>query len=434
MLQKLLMFLKNKKMWITLGSYFLFALLLSFIMVMIDNGTWPLEALIPPLFFTSVDLAKQILSMLSGVLLTITTFTFSTILVVLTTYSSQFSPRVVENFLMNKITMKVLGIYVGGFFYCITTLLFLREKEFDALVLSATVGVLYSMLCTIYFVIFVYNVSSSIQANNLLGRLYDDSNQSIRNAVESLKDQERVNSFQNDFNDVKFKLISQKNGYVVYIDFNEILNLTKDVDCQIIVDAKIGDFISENQTVGNLFCKQADLDEKIINKLSDCISVENERLAPNDYRFSLQKMIEVALRAISPGINDPYTAIRCLRLLGVLLGKLSQIDGQYTVFKSDESKTGIFYECLDFQDDIFYTFHQIVHYGKMDISVVLALFEALEIVGRKATPANQSAVIQFKEYVYSNCISYYDHKIDIDQIELRYLGKKPGYAYSDMRY
>ena len=195
MLQKLLMFLKNKKMWITLGSYFLFALLLSFIMVMIDNGTWPLEALIPPLFFTSVDLAKQILSMLSGVLLTITTFTFSTILVVLTTYSSQFSPRVVENFLMNKITMKVLGIYVGGFFYCITTLLFLREKEFDALVLSATVGVLYSMLCTIYFVIFVYNVSSSIQANNLLGRLYDDSNQSIKNAVESLKDQERVNGF-----------------------------------------------------------------------------------------------------------------------------------------------------------------------------------------------------------------------------------------------
>ena len=119
MLQKLIMLYENKRMWIILGAYFLVALFLSIIVILIDNRTLPVQQYIPDVFFTSVALARQILGMLAGVLLTITTFTFSTILIVLTMYSSQFSPRVIENFLTNKITLTVLGIYVGGFFYCI---------------------------------------------------------------------------------------------------------------------------------------------------------------------------------------------------------------------------------------------------------------------------------------------------------------------------
>lgn len=89
---------------------------MSAIIILIDNGTLPIQQYIPNIFFTSVDLAKQILGTLAGALLTITTFTFSTILIVLTMYSSQFSPRVVDNFLTNKITMKVLGLFVGVFY------------------------------------------------------------------------------------------------------------------------------------------------------------------------------------------------------------------------------------------------------------------------------------------------------------------------------
>jgi uncharacterized membrane protein len=134
------MLYKNNKKWIYLSGYILIALILSTIIILIDNNILPIQQYIPAIFLTTVDLAKVILGMLAGVLLTITTFTFSTILIVLTMYSSQFSPRVVENFLSNKITMKVLGIYTGGFFYCITNLLFMRNANFDHLVIAATIA------------------------------------------------------------------------------------------------------------------------------------------------------------------------------------------------------------------------------------------------------------------------------------------------------
>ncbi len=419
MLQKIVMFYQNKKTWITLSGYVLIALFLSTIVILIDNRTLPVQQYIPAVFFTEVDLAKQILGMLAGVLLTITTFTFSTILIVLTMYSSQFSPRVVENFLTNKITMKVLGIYMGGFFYCITTLLFMRNASSNYLVICATVAVIYSILCIIYFVVFVYTVSSSIQANRLIERLYNESNQIIENMISSLKDKKRIDRYSFDQYDLQTEILSKKSGYLDSINFGLIWDLIKDLDCKIFIDLGIGDYLSEKQRIGVVYYPQGKTDEDLINQLSDCISTGDERYANNDYKFSLQKIIEVSLRAISTGINDPYTAIRCTRMLGVLLGKLAGIDGLYTIIKSDGSKAEIIHESMDFRKDIYYALHQIVHYGKADISVVLSLFEALEIISRKASQNNQSVVKDFAEYVYSICISEYDHMMDIDLIKAK---------------
>ncbi len=417
MSQKIIMFYKNNKIWIYLSGYVLLALFLSTIIILIDNRTLPIQHYIPAILFTKIELAKEILIMLAGVLLTITTFTFSTILIVLTMYSSQFSPRVVENFLTNKITMKVLGIYTGGFFYCITTLLFMRNVELNYFVISGTVAVIYSILCIMYFIVFVYTVSLLIQANKLIERLYNESNQTIENMISFLKDKERVSEYNFDQSESKIELYSNKSGYLDLIDLNLIWNLIKDLDCKIFIDLSIGDYISEKQIIGTLYNAQGKTDEGFINQVSNCFSIGDERYENNDYKFSLQKIIEISLRAISSGINDPYTTIRCIRMLGVLLSKLAGIDGRFTIIQSEESKSEIVYGSLDFCKVIYYTFYQIVHYGKADISIVLALFEALEIIRRKASLDNRVVVKEFAEYVYSNCISQYDHKMDIDLIK-----------------
>lgn len=417
MLQKVVELYKNNRTWIILSKHVLIALFLATICILIDNRTLQVQQYIPAILFTSVSLAKEILGMLAAVLLTITTFTFSTILIVLTMYSSQFSPRVVENFLTNKITMKVLGIYTGGFFFCITTLFFMRHVSLNYLVISATVAVIYSILCIIFFVVFVYTVSSLIQADKLIEGLFNESNQTIENMILFLKDKGRIDQHSFDQYDSQVEIFSKKNGYLQFINFDLIWNLIKDLDCKIFIDLSIGDFLSEKQRIGTLYCPQGKMEECFINPLLDCFSIGDERDATNDYKFSLQKIIEISLRSISTGINDPYTAIRCIRMLGVLQGKLAGIDGQYTIIQSDESKAAIINESLNFRKDIYYTFHQIVHYGKGDMSVVLSLFEALEIISRKASPYNQVIVKEFAEYLYSNCISNYDHKTDIDLLK-----------------
>src|SRR5690554_4879384 len=184
MIQKIRVLYENNKVWLFLSKYLFFSLLLAMLILLIDSRILPLIQYIPGFFLTGIDLAKTILGTLAGALLTITTFTFSTIMVVLTTYSSNFSPRVVENFLTDRISMKVLGIFTGGFFYCITTLLFMRTTVQNQLVLSATVAVVYSIVCIAYFILFVFSVSSSIQASKLITRLFVESMELIEKTLE----------------------------------------------------------------------------------------------------------------------------------------------------------------------------------------------------------------------------------------------------------
>lgn len=356
MFKKINTLYKNNKMWFILSGYIFISLLLTTTVILVDNRIFEIQKYIPTILFTTVELAKDILGMLAGALLTITTFTFSTILIVLTMYSSQFSPRVVENFLKNKITMKVLGIYVGGFFYCITTLLFMRNTSQDYLVISATVGVLFSILCILYFVIFVYTVSSSIQANKLIERLYDESNLAIENTLSFIEDKERVDQFAVDQYNFQEEIFSKKNGYLNIIDYDSIMSLIRELDGKMFIDISIGDFLSEKQRIGILYYSKEDIEEEYIEELIKFFSLGDERYSFSDYKYSLQKIIEISLRAISPGINDPYTAIRCVIMLGVLLGKLAEIDDSYTVIKSEDSKATITYASLDFRKDLFSTF------------------------------------------------------------------------------
>lgn len=261
MIQKIKVFYKENRTWVSLGRYILISIVLSVGVILIDTKFISVLNLIPDLLLTSIELANLILATLAGALLTITTFTFSTILVVLTMYSSDFSPRVVNNFLNDKITMKVLGMFVGGFIYCILTLFFMKKTYSDYLVLSATIAVIYSVLCIIYFVVFVYRVSSSIQATKLISRLYDESFEIIERDLELREnrtsfDQLEIGTFQ-----FELDILSDKNGYLELIDFKEILYVLKDLDAKFVIKVDMGSFVSVNQKIAILYYS-ADLETK----------------------------------------------------------------------------------------------------------------------------------------------------------------------------
>ncbi len=414
MIDKLKIFYRENKMWMYLSKYILISLFLSVGVILIDTKFIPILDYIPDLLLTSVDLAKVILGTLAGALLTITTFTFSTIMVVLTMYSSDFSPRVVNNFLTDKITMKVLGIFVGGFFYCTLALFFMRKSYSEYLVVSATIAVIYSAFCIIYFVIFVYRVSSSIQATKLIGRLYDESYEIIERALKYRENQLSLDHYEIGVFRSKLEIISNKSGYLELIEFKDILEILKDIDTKVILRADIGDFVSKNQQIATLYYNKDLLDEELNDKLLSQFSIEEERIAYNDYRFSLQKIVDITLRAISPGINDPNTAIHCINIIGVLLSKLGEIKGRYTVIKDENSKSEVVYEDFHFKEDLYFSFYQIVHYGKQDISVILAIFNALKTISRSSSSEKISIIKEFGDYIYDNSINNFSHKLDID--------------------
>ncbi len=419
MLTEIKLFYNENKMWMQLLKYIFLSVLLALLIILIDTKTIVGLDYIPKIFLTSVDLAKEILSTLTGSLLTITTFTFSTIMVVLTMYSSDFSPRVVNNFLTDNITLRVLGVFIGGFVYCILTLFFMKNTYSEYLVLSATIAVIYSFFCIIYFVMFVFYVSSSIQASKLINRLYYESSEIIDKSLRKRETDAHLDHYNVDIYDKKVDILALENGYLDYIGFENMLKSLNSLDSKLILKVEIGDFISKGQKIAELYYDGELEVEKIKKGLLECLIIEDERLTENDYRFSLEKIVDITLRALSPGINDPNTAIHCINILGVLLAKLSQIEGNYRLIEDKDSKALIIYEDFNFKENIYFTFYQIAHYGKEDMSVILAIFDALRTIKASASEDKYPIVDEFKEYVYHNSLGVFTHKLDMEVLELK---------------
>ena len=211
----------------------------------------------------------------------------------------------------------------------------------------------------------------------------------------------------------KKDIYSLEDGYLEEIDFTKMLDQIQDMNCKIFIDKRIGEFIYNEQKIATIYYNESDITEEFSKSFIECFMVDQERKIYNDYNFAIQKITEIALRAISPGINDPNTSIQCIKILGVLLAKISDLDGELICIKEDDSKSKIIYKDIDFKHDMYFTFYQIVHYGREDISVIISLFEALEIIARKTILKNIDVVKEFSNYVYDIAIENFENKLDI---------------------
>ncbi|NLC65490.1 MAG: DUF2254 domain-containing protein, partial [Clostridium sp.] len=93
------------------------------------------------------------------------------------------------------------------------------------------------------------------------------------------------------------------------------------------------------------------------------------------------------------------------------------IEGSYNIIKEDSSKTRIIYEDFDFKEDLYFTFYQIAHYGKKDISVIIALLNALKIIKTSSSEDKTKIIEELRDYIYDTCIVNFDHELDINMLK-----------------
>ena len=227
----------RRSIWLYPALYSIFAVVLAFGVILIDARVFfDASGYIPSVFLTSTELAKNVLGIIASAFITIMTFTFSTTMVVLTMYTSQFSPRVVENFLEEKSTMKAFGIFVSGFLYAIISLLFIRDILSDYRIIAGTIGVVYIVIGIFNFIIFIHNVGTYTQASNLIDRLFHQASQSIleySKAMDhySLAPKEEVEKVES-----KLQIKAPQNGYLLNMDYLGLLKISKDKKIQIVVE------------------------------------------------------------------------------------------------------------------------------------------------------------------------------------------------------
>lgn len=397
-----ILFLKSKAA-VGFWKSIVFSILLTALVIAIDYfGLF--SAFISPIFLTKIEVARSILSSLVGTYLTITTFTFSTILTVLSAYASSYSPRVTENFMSNDSTLRVLGMFVGGFLYSIVTLFFMKNTDPEAMVIASTVIILYSIVGIAYFVRFIFTVARSMTTAGLISDVTKDADATIDRCLKDFKGHVRIDSIHDEGFSKMTTIRFRDHGMLDVIDVDEILRRFSGDSAMLVLLPIEGDFLSENEVVARYLYNNdmTDLElERVQNDLEQCLHVGSEKMVDHDYRFSIEKLTEIALRAISPGINDPNTAIHCLRYMGVLLGRIAAVAENYTMIKTKDTAEHVFklvYPDFHLESDLERLFAPLVHYGKEDLRVMTSIFEALASARRVACKSNREIIDRFATY------------------------------------
>lgn len=408
--------------WYIPSLYGVMAIFLAIVSLKFDRYITNLEMIerIPAIFLTDIQLARTILSTISASLLTMTTITFSTILVVLTTFLSEFSPRTLQNFITDHSTQRVLGVFVGGFTYSILLLLFLRD-DLSSTFIVPSFAVLLSIVCLIMFVFFINHVSKWMQVSNLIHnitlKIMEQIDQKFEDVSEVHEDAPWEDWESEELNHIKPQKINlNTSGYIKHIDLYGLVKQATIDDCIVKVEKKVGEYVDEDSDVLSIWNIS---NHKNIGYYEKYFSVAKEKAPIDDIEFGLTKIVEIALRALSPGVNDPNTAINCIESLGKILTKLGQKYLPRSYHNDSNRNLRVIFEHPCFYDYLFKCFYQIRKYGFDDTSVLYSALKALTSISESNSSKIKAIIWEFTEHIIEGI-----NKKELLTLDKRYINEQ----------
>lgn len=411
----------RKRIWFVPSVYSTLAFFLALIIVLIDTkySEYFFE-FVPSYLLTSVDLAQTILGTISGALLTMTTITFSTIMVVLTMYSSQFSPRALQKFLNAPSTQRVLGIFMGGFVYSIMSLLFMRKQTITHEVISASVSVILAIICLAFFAYFIHQVGSSVQVSRLIRELTDEVIETIES--NNYKNDEAIlmldekPPFATHYSSMT-PFHSETYGYVQYIDYMNLSQWAEEQGAAIDIIAPVGSFVGTKSVLANVY-HNGDLPKY---NFPFRFTIGEERSQLQDIEYGIEKIAEIGLRALSPGINDPNTAVRCIHAMSEVLERVSYMPQGMMICYTKENKASLLAPQFSMDSYLYAAFSQMSLYGREDIAILHAMLDSLLYIARNRQDSESilGEIRRIGDYVWKR----FDHSVfeplDIERLTIK---------------
>jgi uncharacterized membrane protein len=332
---------KLGKLWDSLHSSYWFlptiftllAIALAFTMLWLDRAGY-YESLEWGWIYTGgANGAREVLSAVSSSTIGIAATAFSITIVALQLAASNFGPRLLRNFMQDTGNQIVLGTFIGTFIYSLLILRTIRGDgdDYDSFVpqLSVTVGLLLAIASIGVLIYFIHHASTIIQVSHVIAETYTDLDRAIDRLFPEKIGQGKsqlkqpVEKLPADFDSNVYQVKAKSNGYLQAIDNEELMKLACESDLLLHLNYRPGKFIVKGSELMMVYPRER-VTRKLVKKLNDAFILGKERTEQQDIEFPIEQLVEIALRAISPAVNDPFTAIRCIDRLGAGLSRLAQ--------------------------------------------------------------------------------------------------------------
>jgi uncharacterized membrane protein len=359
---------------------------LAFLNVYLDKTLYARHIELPELYlyFNSASNIRTLLSVSATSILGVAGVSFSITIASLTLASQQFGPRLLRNFMSDRFNQLVLGCFIGTFLYCILMLQFTGSMELDKTtpffsMMSLLTILIFNLLLLVFF---IHHIAVAIQAETVITEVNNELVTQM-NCTFPNKADKNSQSIQFDIPDDLTKKFEQKgediysttSGYLQAIDTDNLVKCATDNDYVIKFIIKPGDFILTNSVIA--YCLASDQIEEIEKDINTHLLIGSEGTPEQDPEFAVRQLVEVAVRALSPGINDPFTAISCIKKLGENIAFLMQRQFPTQYHLDDSGQLRLELKPFTFRGIVDTSFDQIRQHGKNDIAVVICLLQML---------------------------------------------------------
>lgn len=342
------------------------------------------------LYISGPQEARSILSTIAGSVLGVAGVAFSITIVVLTLATSQFGPRLLRNFMKDRGNQVVFGTFISTFIYCLLVLRSVDEAGGQLFVpnFSVTLGVVLALVSAGVLIYFIHHVSDSIQADKVIASVYSE----LLVHMQRLFPEELGHEFgeenkndrgglqpSEDCGDHAHHIVSSQDGYLQAIDSDGLLKIAEKNDLLVCVDYRPGEYVVAGSMLAAVKSPEKP-DERLAGQIVDSFILGPQRTPEQDAEFTVNQLVEIAVRALSPGINDPFTAISCIDRLGSALCYLTGRAFPSPYRYDEKGELRVIVKTVTFGGITNAAFDQIRQYGRTSVAVTIRLLETLILI------------------------------------------------------
>ncbi|MBK8294773.1 MAG: DUF2254 domain-containing protein [Solirubrobacterales bacterium] len=270
---------------------------------------------IPALAFESQSSARSLLETIGTATVSVAGLSFSVTIVALSLASSQLSPRVLRTFRGDRLSQMTLALFLGTFIYCLTLLVRLGVSGdgSEPPNLSITLAVLLAFTAFLTFAIFIGHIIRMLQPSTVVSGVLDDARALNESRYPSgpgdPEDPAAASRFALDLIDRggSREVRASGSGYLTLVKAGRLIKVAEENDAVVLQNVPLGDYVLEGQVVAEVWSAEGDSDE-LEPAVRKCFVLGKQRTLDQDIAFCVRQLTDIALKGLSPGINDPTTA------------------------------------------------------------------------------------------------------------------------------
>lgn len=331
------------------------------------------------MFALPVDSARQVLSVIAGSVIGVGGVSFSVTMVALTLTSGQYGPKVLRHFLEDNDSKFSLGLFLGAYVYSLVVLT--GYIETDQPHLSVLTGLLYALIAVMGFIRFIHRTATDLQADQIVERIGKRLLDALQQLVDQADDSGRttdVGRWRRAARGHEAALVARSGqGYVQTIDYAGLVAWCVEHDCALQVRIRAGDFVVDGVCAFKVYGCRADALAASVTELNRFIVTGPVRTPIQDPEYPVTQLNQLAARALSPGINDPGTAISCVDAFSLALARIIDREIPGCVFVDEGGKARLLIRFTSFEGILKAVYAQLRQFASSDVAVTVSLFESL---------------------------------------------------------